>query len=124
MNFREAVKRVHPDINPDMVDAGDKMRVLTTHKNEPRKIYMWMRKWGLVGITNSEKQEPLYNWFKVNTLTANSMYNGAAIVRHKNGTFYKVYKTTKKRAYFMGNSDGRKFCHVNSVTDAWIKKEV
>lgn len=110
-------------MNPDMVDAGDKMRVLTTHKNEPHKIYMWMRKWGLVGITNNENQEPQYDWVKVHTLTVNSMYNGIAVVRHKNGVFYRVYRTTKKRAYFMDNS-GKKFCHVNSITDAWIKKEI
>jgi len=124
MSFRDAVKRVHPDTNPDITNAGEKMRTLTTYKNQPEKIYMWMKKWKLVDVTNNEKQEPQYMWVNVNTLTANSMYNGTAVVRHKDGTLFWVLKTTKKRAYFMSNVDGRKFCHVNSITDAWIKKEI
>ena len=100
------------------------MSTLSTHRDEPEKIYMWMWKWGLVGVTNNKKQEPQYEWVSVNTLSANWMYNGTAVVRHKDGTLFWILKTTRKRAYFMSNHGRRKFCHVNSITAAWIKKEV
>jgi len=124
MNFREAVKKIHPDINPDIKDAGNKMRTLVINKNDPEKIYLWMKKWGLVAVSNTEQKKESgfkFEWISVSTLRANHFYDGNAIIRHKNGKVYSILKTSNKRAYFV-NPTERKACNVNSIRSAWVKE--
>ena len=126
MNFREAVKKIHPDINPDIKDAGNKMRTLVINKNDPEKIYLWMKRWGLVAVSNTEQKKESgfkFEWVAVNTLIANFFYNGKAVIRHKNGKVFSVLRTTNKRAYFVEGSE-QKFCNINSIHSAWIKEEI
>lgn len=120
MTFREAVKLIHPDVNSNITDAGGKMNTLVMYKNEPKKIYLWMLKWGLVK-NNQQTVEKNYIWKCISRLGVHSFWNGNVIIEHKNGHKYYVHRTTGKRAYFT-DGQGLKYCSVKSIKKAWMKE--
>lgn len=48
ITYRELVKLIHPDLNPDISDPGGKMRLITIHKNDPARLFQFAVNWGLI----------------------------------------------------------------------------
>lgn len=48
INFRELVKKIHPDYNPSMEDAGTKMASAIKYKNDPSYLYRLAVSWGVL----------------------------------------------------------------------------
>lgn len=52
LTFREIVKLIHPDHNPNVEDAGGKMRTAVLYKNQPEELYKLAIRWGFAGRIN------------------------------------------------------------------------
>lgn len=48
ITYKEIVRKVHPDLNPHVEDAGAKMAEIQKHKNSPSVLFSLAAKWGLV----------------------------------------------------------------------------
>jgi len=117
ISFREAIKLVHPDSNPDVIDAGTKCKTVKLYRNDPVKLHRLLTRWGLL----QTKPLPQIERTFIDSLLPNHIYNGNTWIQHKNG-FYKVMRTTTKRVYLDGgymNTKDLTFCHINSVINAF-----
>jgi hypothetical protein len=105
LTFRELVKMIHPDINPDIEDAGAKMSQATRHRENPSFLFRLAVQWGLIGgreSTSSENTQSSYGdttsnnfWFVVGNVVVYyarsrrgripTRYNRAVIVDVVNG---------------------------------------
>jgi hypothetical protein len=47
LTFKEMVKLIHPDHNPHVQDAGEKMRIAILNKNHPDALYKLAIQWGV-----------------------------------------------------------------------------
>jgi len=126
INFSEAIRRVHPDSNKNITDAGDKVKTIMMYKNDPQRMFIALRKWNLLPSrfnNTTFKTEPKLKYTIITRLESNTDYTGKNVyVSIRGGMFFfKIKKTTKKRVYFEPNAYNRKFCNVNSVMSAWKK---
>lgn len=48
ISFREIVKLIHPDCNPNITDAGAKMRDVNQYRNDESALYRLAVMWGLI----------------------------------------------------------------------------
>lgn len=54
ISYKEIVRKVHPDLNPHIQDAGAKMAEIQRNKNNPSALFSLAVRWGLVeGHTSS-----------------------------------------------------------------------
>jgi len=131
ISFREAIRRVHPDTNKDVVDAGDKVRTIMMFKNEPSKMFLCLKKWGLLPDQSNSEQKPFRTRMErvyITGLRPNHFYNGSVTVLHKSKSgLFRVLKTTGKRVYFTADTIynmGSKYCDIGSIVGAFYEKEV
>jgi len=124
ITFKEAIKLVHPDSNPYVTNAGDKVRTVMLNKNDPLKLYNYLYTWGLIpGQTKEKKKKILIQ--SISHISSHTVYNGTIVIKHKkfNG-YFEVQRTTAKRCYFTEKTIklyGMKFCSVNSIRKAFKK---
>jgi len=117
ISFSKAIKLVHPDINPNIKNASEKVKTIMLYKNNPIKLYKCLANWGLVKAETPPKLKRVF----LNSLKPNTLYDGTVWVTHKKGLF-KVKRTTNKRVYFddaYTNGKMLKFCHIKSVINAF-----
>jgi len=122
ISFQEAIKLVHPDSNPDVTDAGTKVKTVKLYRDDPVKLHRLLTQWGLL----IKKQQQLKRKF-LDNLQPNSLYDGTVYVTHKKGIF-KVMRTTTKRVYLdgcysTGTVEPLKYCHIDSVINAFKVNE-
>ena len=126
ISFNKAIQMVHPDTNPNIADAGTKVREIMMYKKEPAMMYSLLQRWGLIGNntnTTTNRQKRRKNHFLKN-LFKNYDYSYEDIFifhRRYNGRFY-VKKTTAKRVYFSDKTvreTGMKYCSMKSVVRAF-----
>ena len=48
INFRELVKLIHPDTNPNIENSGEKMNEATRYLDDEQALYKLAVKWGLI----------------------------------------------------------------------------
>jgi hypothetical protein len=48
ITFKELVKKIHPDLNPNIDNPGQKMAEIVAHKNNPTQLMNLAIKWGFV----------------------------------------------------------------------------
>jgi hypothetical protein len=48
ITFTELVKLIHPDHNPHITNAGEKMAIVTRNRNNPSVLFSYAVDWGLV----------------------------------------------------------------------------
>lgn len=123
ITFNKAIKIVHPDANPTIENPGDKVRTIMMYKNNPKKMYRCLVNWGLI---ESEKPKKVTHLIRpIEGLLKNTYYNGNVVIKHKSCYGYlEVERTTSKRVYFTERTTaihGLKYCHINSVTKAFVK---
>jgi len=127
ITFAEAIRMVHPDSNPNIMNPGDKVRTIMMYKKDPKKMFSCLSAWGLVNGSNQtgspKKQKTLIEG--IDSLIPNHVYNGNVVIRHKSCYGYmEVLRTTSKRVYFTENTTkihGMKYCHIKSVIKAFKK---
>jgi hypothetical protein len=64
MNYKELIRLVHPDLNPNVVDAGVKISQFMTNKNNPHELMRLAINWGLIKSNDTySKPKPNSNQF-------------------------------------------------------------
>lgn len=48
ITFRELVKMIHPDLNPEVIDPGTKMATAKRHRDNPSILFDFAVRWGLI----------------------------------------------------------------------------
>ncbi len=114
ISFRDMVKRIHPDLNPTIKDASDKMTTVVRHKSNPAFLYNLAVKWGLLSGTPNPEAEKLYRWVW-KTFYNESATIGCDVYVHTKGIRVTVERITAKRVYF--SLYGRRtFCKKENAT--------
>lgn len=58
MNYKELIRLVHPDLNPNVQDAGMKISQIMTNKNNPSELMRLAISWGLIkGSSNTNNTQ-------------------------------------------------------------------
>lgn len=117
MNYKELIRLVHPDLNPNVVDAGVKVSQIMANKNNPSELMRLAINWGLIKSNNTySKPKPKTNQFdwvifsyinkrqfapgmKVRFSSSNGEQEAWFIKSGKNKTFF-----TNKKGVFTVNS--------------------
>ncbi len=55
ISYPELIKMVHPDINPNVQDVGDKIATIKRHRDNPDFLYKLAVKWGFFPETKGTK---------------------------------------------------------------------
>lgn len=117
MNYKELIRLVHPDLNPNVVDAGVKISQIMSNKNNPHELLRLAINWGLVNSNDSySNPKPKYtntDWvifsyinkrqftpgMKVRFTSSNGNQEAWFVKSGKNKTFF-----TNKKGVFTVNS--------------------
>ncbi len=71
MNYKELIKMVHPDLNPNVKDPGVKISQIMSNKNNPSELMRLAISWGLIKSSSNEsytksnqgtQKESSFNW--------------------------------------------------------------
>lgn len=118
MNYKELIRLVHPDLNPNVKDAGVKVSEIMKNKHNPSELMRLAIQWGLIeGKTNSNytTQNTYDNlWLRFNYVKHYSAFKSGMKIRFKDtrGTHEGWFiKATKKNVYF---TDGKGIFTINS----------
>lgn len=121
MNYKELIKMVHPDLNPNVVDAGVKVSEIMKNKNNPSELMRLAIQWGLINSssnTNYNTQKTSnqndYLWLRFNYVKHCSIFKSGMKIRFKDtrGTHEGWFiKATKKLVYF---TNGKGIFTINS----------
>ena len=118
MTFRELVKKIHPDVNPNITDASAKMTLAVRYKNRPEELYKLAVRWGVhVGINNQSQERtstrtstrttfrgtPLYDW--VADFSVDPSVDDFVIIVTKGHVMKRVVRVSGARVYYR-NLDG------------------
>ena len=128
ISFRELVRLIHPDINPNITNAGGKMRDAKLFRGHPEELYKLAVRWGLMGIiggsqtpqapqaprrpihrtterrwetTNEPPRPPRYMWRQF--ADEEPEVNGHVYVNTLGRIRVMVVRITSKRVYFYHN---------------------
>ncbi|MDY0215235.1 MAG: hypothetical protein RBS24_06980 [Bacilli bacterium] len=62
IHYKDLIKKVHPDLNPNVHDAGTKVSQIMANKNNPSELMRLAIQWGLIkGEAPKPKDNP-YDW--------------------------------------------------------------
>jgi curved DNA-binding protein CbpA len=140
ITFREIVKLIHPDINPDVKEPANKLQRILLWRDNPRMLYRLAEKWGILTDDTKIRSYDSITWFSgkiditqdepdvreepVNQDESDVQEQpgdteisvGDVIsVSTKDGVRFTVTKITAKRYYF--NCDGKtSFCSKKNAT--------
>lgn len=106
MKFKDLVKHIHPDTNPGITNAGDKMRECILYRNNPKKLSQLAITWGII-IDETPKQN--FNSWNTNTnkyrtlsyIIPNTMYCNSMEGYHtKENKWYLIVKTVELSVFY------------------------
>lgn len=127
ITFRDAIRMVHPDTNKNITDAGEKVKTIMMFKNEPHKMYEFLKMWNLLPGQSYTKPKTKKR-VTLSHLKRNTFYNGEVFIRHrKYSDVFQVSKTTDRRVYFTKDTrdnTGKSYCNIESVFSAYYYEEV
>lgn len=106
INFRELVREIHPDLNPNVTDPGLKMAEAVRFKNNPEMLFRLAVRWGLreapSGFTNTGA-----TWNTGPDFTA-----GSDGVRHYQSGMVVLFRDTINIVYDIEEGNGNKYPRV------------
>jgi hypothetical protein len=130
ISFKEAIKMVHPDSNPHITDAGEKVNAIMMYKNDETSLYKLLSNWGLLKGQSPIKEKassvpPIYTKV-LYKMWPNEMYRGQVLVQvfGLNGD-YAVKKTTDTRVIFTQDTKlrtGRSWTSFNKIKSSYYYK--
>jgi len=68
MDFNTLIKKVHPDLNPNIEDAGSKISEVMKNRNNPNMLFYLAQKWGLVGGNKKSEKEDVNDGFVIGNM--------------------------------------------------------
>jgi hypothetical protein len=113
--FKDIVKKIHPDLNPNIKNASEKMNDILLYKNNPRKLYHLAVKWGLLSHTKPFKK---FEWVWTPDKNREIQVNDN-IFHLKKEIIVIVEKITSKRYYYYLNGH---HCYCKKEDAVFIKK--
>jgi len=125
ITFKEIVKLIHPDINPDIKEPTNKLQQIMTWRDNPRMLYRLAEEWDILTDDADVNSVDSMVWFSGNVQTE-QVNDPEAVddvirvgdlisVSTKDGARFTVTKITAKRYYFL--CDGVKsFCSKKNAT--------
>ena len=122
IDFRSAIKLVHPDSNPNITNAGEKVRTIKMFRDDEQKLYNYMVMWGLIKGKVNPKQK-----VSVPDIVPNRKYYGNIRVKIFGiGDGFIVSHTTKTRVYFTRETyhrTGRRWTSFKKVEITGVRKK-
>lgn len=113
ITFKQIVKLVHPDLNPNLVNTTSKMNSIRIYRKDERFLYKLGVKWGVI-IEDISK--PTVRVVPNNTspkvLWSNSNLTfvvGVDVFIITKGVYAKVVKITEKRVYYKSTTGQESF---------------
>ena len=97
ISFKEIVKLVHPDHNPNIVDAGTKMRLVIANRHNETMLHSLGVQWGIIRVATT-RQAPRTHSAPRQEKPRNPDYDAYMIFRRKHRIFQTgdvVYCRTK-----------------------------
>lgn len=96
VTFRELVKKVHPDLNPNIKDAGHKMSLITKYRNDQRMLIKLASEWGFIESKYDSKTNTTTYFFEIGNVVVYHKTKRAVIVdienaKGKRSGQYKVF---------------------------------
>jgi len=64
ISFKDLVMLIHPDRNPDIKDAGDKMKAATMHRKDEPFLYELAVYWGVIKSPDEKARDDKHNKMK------------------------------------------------------------
>ena len=125
ITFKEIIKLIHPDINPDIKEPTNKLQQIMTWRDNPRMLYRLAEEWNILTDDADVNSVDSMVWFSGNVQTeqVNEPETVDGVIRvgdlisvsTKDGARFTVTKITAKRYYFL--CDGVKsFCSKKNAT--------
>ena len=123
INFREAVKLIHPDVCGRTLDnVGEKMNTIKLYRNDEQALYNFLKEWKIID-TKKTKEKPKF--FKLESNTDYS--NRIVFVNIVFGNYeiaLRILKTSAKMVFFSENPSNRKRANMNKVIRSWEVYEI
>lgn len=89
MEYKELIRKVHPDLNPNLVDATQKAQLVNQNKNNPFQLRNFAIEWGFIekpiGYRSTTTNNNTFYIFKVGDMITFRMGN-----TRKTGFIYKI----------------------------------
>ena len=130
IEFKEILKLIHPDTNPDVKEPANKLQRIMLWRDNPRMLYRLAEEWDILTDDAEIRSYDSITWFSGRTqeqtktteqttepeTTDDVIRVGDVIsVSTKDGARFTVTKITAKRYYF--NCDGKtSFCSKKNAT--------
>jgi len=125
ITFREAIKLVHPDSNPNITNAGEKVKTVMYHKKNESVLYKLMVHWNLIKRTRPIKKRAKSSKTVVRIIPNNRYYGNIRVSVLGFGDGFIVNHTTAQRVYFTQETKartGKTWCPLNKATLTGIRK--
>lgn len=122
ITFKEILKLVHPDVNPDLENTTDKLNEILRFKTNEGVLYRLALDWGLVERVQTPVNKPSVNRWNSNISYKRKIVK-ERVIEIGSTIFIKtlnekgvVTRTTDKRYYFVTESGRKSFCQkLNAV---------
>jgi curved DNA-binding protein CbpA len=130
IEFKEILKLIHPDINPDVKESARKLQQIMTWRDNPRMLYRLAEEWDILTDDAEIQSYDSITWFSGNVSTepkqteqVNEPETVDDVIRvgdlisvsTKDGARFTVTKITAKRYYFLCNGV-KSFCSKKNAT--------
>ena len=126
MDFKKAVKLLHPDVNPDIDDPANKLGDILKFRDDKRMIYRLMESWDLVGkedFKTVDRFEEKSNKSTSTPVVDDVIRIGSSIrVITKNDIICTVTKITAKRYYFILPTGQKSFCSKKNAVKQTLQR--
>ncbi len=115
ISFRELVKKIHPDTNPTIVDAGGKMRIAVLYKKDQSLLYEYGVKWGVIGKPSkpTKPTKPVYN--RTRPDNGNTFHPGDLVYIKTRKCYSTVTRVTSKSVFFKDYNGTERWVSFRSV---------
>jgi len=120
ISFKEIVKLVHPDHNPNIVDAGTKMRLVIANRRNETMLHSLGVQWGVIKVAVTPQSPRTHAWnapprqeapkpnvdaYTIFRRKHRIFQAGDIVFCRTKGRSVKLTKVTTTRVYF--NIDGK-----------------
>lgn len=105
MTYKELVRLVHPDLNPNITDSGTKISEIMSNKNNPTELMRLAIQWGFIKSENTNTNTNTNtnsSWVFYNCNIHGEKFKTGLFVRFKDSNGYNecwVVKTYKNSVY-------------------------
>lgn len=137
MEFREIVRKIHPDLNPGIDNASGKMNLCIRFKKDPKKLTQLALQWGLIPGSTPKPKPALVNVWSTGSVgttkrpvtpSHNSVPSDTVFYQGEEGwhtnlkRWFKLNKSTAKMVYYW-NATEQKSRKCSLKTMSFMRKK-